>query len=171
MIDGENSLQTLAEVSVALAGFASLLVVLRRGSPTSVSEGEGADLFVVVGGNLLVLLFSLLPLSLHHLGVSDPSTWRISSVLLAVALLFGYVVVLRRRAQLLRTDIQPSFPRVSRIAVQTPLIVVALLVLNATGLFGGPDLGQYLLCLILFLALSSLPLVFVVIELAGNSRK
>ena len=60
MIEGENSLQTLAEVSVALAGFASLLVVLRRGSPTSVSEGEGADLFVVVGGNLLVLLFSLL---------------------------------------------------------------------------------------------------------------
>ena len=38
-----GSLQTLAEVSVALAGFASLLVVLRRGSVGSVSQGEGAD--------------------------------------------------------------------------------------------------------------------------------
>jgi hypothetical protein len=161
MIEGENSLQTLSEVSVALAGFASLLVVLRRRSPNSVSEGEGADLFVVVGGNLLVLLFSLLPPSLHHLGVSDPSTWRISSVLLGVSLLLGYLVVLRRRARLLRSGIRPSFPRVSQIAVQTPLIVVALL---------GPDVGKYLLCLILLLALSALPLVFVVIELGGDSR-
>jgi hypothetical protein len=170
MIEGENSLQTLSEVSVALAGFASLLVVLRRRSPNSVSEGEGADLFVVVGGNLLVLLFSLLPPSLHHLGVSDPSTWRISSVLLGVSLLLGYLVVLRRRARLLRSGIRPSFPRVSQIAVQTPLIVVALLVLNTTGLLGGPDVGKYLLCLILLLALSALPLVFVVIELGGDSR-
>ena len=117
MIEAEGSLQTFAEVSVALAGFASLLVVLRRG-PASVSEGEGADLFVVVGGNLVVLLFSLLPLPLHHFGVSDVSVWKISSALLALALLLGYVAVLRRSAELERSGIQPSFPRTSRISMQ-----------------------------------------------------
>jgi hypothetical protein len=171
MIEAEGSLQTLAEVSVALAGFASLLVVLRRGSAASVSEGEGADLFVVVGGNLLVLVFSLLPLPLHHLGASDASTWRISSALLAAALLLGYVAILQRRAALLRAGIQPSFPRLSRISVQTPLIVVALLIFNSTGLFGGPGAGAYLLALLLLLSLSALPLVFVVIELAASPRK
>ena len=56
MMETEGSLQTLAEVSVALAGFSSLLVVLRRGPAGALSEGEGTDLFVVVGGNLLVLM-------------------------------------------------------------------------------------------------------------------
>lgn len=170
MFDAEGSLQTLAEVSVALAGFASLLVVLRRGSATAVSGGEGADLFVVVGGNLLVLVFSLLPLPLHLLGTPEPSTWRIASGLLAPALFLGYVAVIRRRAELLGAGIKPSFPRVSRVSVQTPLIVVAFLALNAAGLFGDRGAGAYLLALLLLLSLSALPLVFLVVELAAARR-
>ena len=155
---------------MALAGFASLLVVLRRGPAASVSEGEGADLFVVVGGNLLVLLFSLLPLPLHHFGVSDVSIWKISGALLALALLLGYVAVLRRSAELERAGIQPSFPRTSRISMQIPLIVVALLVANSTALFGSPGAGAFLLALFLLLSLSAIPLVLLVIEL-GYPRK
>lgn len=170
MSEAEGSLQTLAEVSVALAGFASLLVVLRRGSAAAVSGGEGADLFVVVGGNLLVLLFSLLPLPLHLLGTSVAGTWRISSALLGVALLLGYLSLLRRRAALLRAGVQPSFPRISRVSVHSPVVVIGLLVGNAVGLVGGPGAGAYLLALILLLSLSALPLVFLVIELADSPK-
>ena len=76
----------------------------------------------------------------------------------------------KRRAALLRGGIQPSFPRTSRVSVQTPLIVVALLVLNAIGLPGGPSAGGYLLALLLLLSLSALPLVFLVVELGASPK-
>jgi hypothetical protein len=170
-VEGESSLQTLAEVSIALAGFASLLVVLRRGGSASLSEGEGADLFVVVGGSLMVLLFSLLPLPLGHLGLSGPLLWGISSALLSIGLALGYLAILRQRSRLLAAGVQPLFPRLSGFAVHAPLPVVALLILNATGMLLGRGPGLYILSLILVLALSALPLLFVVVELAGGSRE
>jgi hypothetical protein len=171
MMEVEGSLQTLAEVSVALAGFSSLLVVLRRGAAGALSEGEGTDLFVVVGGNLLVLVFSLLPLSLHHLGASESSTWRIASALLAVALSLGYLATARLYAGLLGGGDQPSFPRIARIAVHTPVVLVISLVIVCTGLFGDRASGAYLFVLLLLLSVSSLPLLLVVIELATSSRE
>jgi hypothetical protein len=171
MMETEGSLQTLAEVSVALAGFSSLLVVLRRGPAGALSEGEGTDLFVVVGGNLLVLMYSLLPLSLHHLGASEPFTWRIASALLAAALLAGYVAILRLYSGLLGADTQSLFPRLARVAVHTPIIVVIFLVIICMGLFGNRASGAYLLALILLLSASSLPLLFLVIGLATSSRE
>jgi hypothetical protein len=171
MMEAESSLQTLAEVSVALAGFSSLLVVLRRGPAGALSEGEGTDLFVVVGGNLLVVVYSLFPFSLHHLGVSEFSTWRIASALLAVALLLGYLAILRLYAGFRGAGSQPSFPRVSRIAVHTPIILLILLVIICTGLFGDRTSGAYLLALLLLLSVSSIPLLLLVIELATSSRE
>ena len=170
-MEAEGSLQTLAEVSVALAGFSSLLVVLRRGPAGALSEGEGTDLFVVVGGNLLVLVYSLLPLSLHYLGASESSTWRIASALLAAALLLGYVAIVRLYAGLLRSGTQGSFPRVSRMAVHTPIIVVIFLIVICTGLFGDRTAGAYLLALLLLLSVSSLPLLLAIIVLATSSRE
>jgi hypothetical protein len=166
MTQVESSLQTLAEVSVALAGFASLLVVLRRGSAAEVSQGEGADLFVVVGGNLLVLVFSLLPLALYQLGVSETSTFRFASVLLAAAVMGGYVAILRLRASLLASGVQPWFPLVSQVSVHTPLGLAALLLTISADLFGETSAGAYLLALLMLVSLASLPLLFVVIELA-----
>ena len=171
MMEAEGSLQTLAEVSVTLAGFSSLLVVLRRGPVGALSEGEGTDLFVVVGGNLLVLVYSLLPLSLHYLGASESATWRIASALLAVALLLGYLAILRLYARFLRAGTQPSFPRISRVAVHTPIILLIFLLIICMGLFGHRSSGAYLLALLLLLSVSSLPLLFVVIELATSSRE
>lgn len=169
-MEGEGPLQTLAEVSVALAGFASLLVVLRRGPVDTRSPGRGLDLFVVVGGNLLVLMACLLPMALHHLGASDALVWRGASGVLAASLLGGYVAVLRRRARLLRAGLDSLFPRTSRVAGQAPLLLVALLVADAAGAIPGAA-GAYILALVLLLALSALPLLLVVVELstAGES--
>ena len=109
-MEGESSLQTLAEVSIALAGFASLLVVLNRGRSGALSEGEGADLFVVAGGGLLALFFSLLPLPLRHFGLAPSSVRTLSSASFSAGLFLGYVAILRRRYRLLRAEVEPSFP-------------------------------------------------------------
>ena len=170
-MDGEGSLQTLAEVSIALAGFGSLLVVLRRSPSSSWSESEGVDLLVVVGGGLLVLFFALSPLSFFHLGLSDPALWSLSSSLLAFALILAYLVVLQRRRRLLRAGFQPSYPRLSRVLVQLPLVLAAILVLNATDLLIPRGVGAYLLALDLLLAASAFPLIALVIDFSAGSRR
>jgi len=90
---------------------------------------------------------------------------------LAVALFLGYLAIMRLRALLLGSGIQSTFPRVSRISVHAPLPLVALLLTVSIGLFGGAAAGAYVLALLLLVLLSSLPLLFVVIELAVSSEQ
>ena len=170
-MEGADSLQTLAEVSVALAGFSSLLVVLRRAPSTPWSPGEGSDLFIVVGGSLMVLVFALLPLPVHHFGASDATVWTVSSAALATGILLAYAAVMHRRRQLLRAGITPDHPHVARVAVQAPLALVAILALSAADLLVPRGPGPYLLVLILFLALASLPLIFLVVALGSVRAK
>jgi len=165
---GEGSLQTLAQVAIALAGFGSLLVVLRRDPTSSWSAGESGDLLVVVGGSLLVLFFSLLPLPVFYLGPSEAAVWRLSSALLAVALAITYWVVLRRRRQLHRAGLRPSFPKISRAIAQLPLVLVVVLAANAANAFGSAGAGTYLLALVLMLGASSFPLVAMVLRLGAE---
>ena len=161
---GESALETLAEVAIALAGFGSLLVVLRRAPESPWQAGEGTDLFIVVGGSLLVLFFALAPLPLFHLGLSEPGVWRLSSALLALGLVAAYVVVLRRRTRLLREGIRPTLPGLSSALAQLPLLLAALLALNAASVLPAPGAGGYLLALVLLLAGSAFPLVSMVAQ-------
>jgi len=167
---GADSLQTLAEVSVALAGFGSLLVVLRRDPNKSWAEGEALDLFVVVGGNLLVLFFSLLPLPMFYFGLSEAAVWRPSSMAFGLVLALAYWAVLERRRQLLRAGASPAFPRLSRALTQLPLVLVAILALNAAGILGG-GVGAYLLVLVLLLTASSSPLLSLVVLLGTGADR
>lgn len=114
MIEVEGSLQTLAEVSVALAGFASLL--------------------------------------------------------LAVSLLLGYLSVLRLRRSILASGVEPSFPRFSRVVVHSPVALLVFLLALTVGALGSAAAGAYVLILLLLVALSSLPLLILVIDLAAASR-
>jgi hypothetical protein len=165
---GDDSLQTLAEVSIALAGFGSLLVVLRRDPSRSWSAAEGVDLLIVVGGSLLVLFFSLLPLPVFHLGSSEPAVWRLASALLGLALVLAWWALMQRRWRLLRAGLEPSFPNLSRALVQLPLVLAAVLALNAADVLGSGRAGAYLLALVLLLGASAFPLVALVIRLGDD---
>ena len=169
MAEVEGSLQTLAEISVALAGFASLLVVLQRRTEP-LEQGGGTDLFVVVGGNLTVLVFALLPLPLVQMGMAEATTWRVTGAVLAIVTLLGYFAILQLRAALLSSGVEPYFPRVSRVSVHAPLPLFAFLIAIAGGVFGAASAGAYVLALLLLVLLSSLPLLFVVIDLAVTRR-
>lgn len=166
-MEAAGALETLAEVSVALAGFSSILVALRRG-PAEPSRGAGSDLFMVVGGSLLVTLFSLLPLALHHLGLGPQALWRFQSILLAVVLAISWLIILRLRANLLGAGLRPSFPTFSAIAVHSPLLLVIFLLLSAFDLLVP---GAYLLALIALLMMSALPLVLSVLTLTAGFQK
>ncbi len=74
----EDWLMTMAEVSIALAGFSSLAAVLRDQSPTE-SKINRTRLLTIVETSLSVLVFCIVPAVLHGLGVSEPAAFRFSA--------------------------------------------------------------------------------------------
>lgn len=79
MIEEANTLETVAEISVAIAGFAALAGVL---GDDPVSKGRGyARLRVVVSSGLLQVVVAMLPVVGQHLQISEASLWRICAVI------------------------------------------------------------------------------------------
>lgn len=80
MSDHAELLLTMAEVSVAFAGFASITVIFRG---RSAGEWAFADVLrygAMLRASLFACLFSLFPLVLFHAGVSESWTWSITSI-------------------------------------------------------------------------------------------
>jgi hypothetical protein len=84
VLEPEQALQTIAEVGVALAGFASLVAVFRR-------RGEAwppralAGLRFMIELSLCAVLFAILPFCLVALGLGQAGTWAVACISLATA--------------------------------------------------------------------------------------
>ena len=71
-------LQTIAEISIGLAGFSGLVVALRKGSgpPDEIQRYRLRILFSLSFG---AMFLSLLPDTLVNFGVPDEGVWIVSS--------------------------------------------------------------------------------------------
>jgi hypothetical protein len=81
-VEGEAILQTTAEVSVALAGFTGVVAAFGQRGRNWTSL-DTMRFQIMLGSSLAALLFSILPLAVHYIGVGLAATWAISSALLA----------------------------------------------------------------------------------------
>jgi hypothetical protein len=95
-MDSEGPLLTIAEISVALTGFASIVVAIRGTNASGWSPQDRFGLANVFAASLAALVGSLLPFPLHHLALSDPVVWSISNGLFAV-MLVAYLMFLAIR--------------------------------------------------------------------------
>ncbi len=77
-------LQTLAEISIAFAGFASIVVAFRRRDAGSWTQPDALRYQMMLSSSLASLFFSILPIAIHYCGFSDQVVWRASSALLAL---------------------------------------------------------------------------------------
>ena len=84
-MDHDGILLTYLEVGVAFAGFAALITVIRHEGSAEVELHLARRLRGMVEMALMVALFSTIALSIRSFGVSDETTWRVCSGLLAVA--------------------------------------------------------------------------------------
>ena len=78
-MEAEGPLLTIAEVSVALAGFASIVVAIRGANPSGWARQDRFGLANVFAASLAALLGSLSPFPLRHLGLADDTVWSISN--------------------------------------------------------------------------------------------
>lgn len=84
----QESLTTIAEIAVALAGFSGLVVVLRKnnGPLNAIEKYRMAVLLATAFG---AMFLALLPATLRQLGFSGDVLWRMSSgILTAFSLIF-----------------------------------------------------------------------------------
>jgi hypothetical protein len=75
-MQGSDALVVIAEISLGLAGFSGIVLVLARRAP---SPWDSWRTLSLLGASFGALLLSLIPFGLHFSGVPAPALWRLSS--------------------------------------------------------------------------------------------
>jgi hypothetical protein len=166
---GEGTLQTIAEVSITLAGFSALIAVFRQrvGSawrPEGLVAVRGLIEFSLVPG-----LFALLPFPLFYSGLAESAVWRLCSSLLGTAYVTLMVLNEVRMRGLTRSGARRPRPRYFRGMRTIGLVGVLLLAANTATLpFGG--LSLYLGGLLLVLVVAALQLISILAVVRADQR-
>jgi hypothetical protein len=161
---GSGAFETLAQFAIAQAGFASVVVVLRR-KEDQFHPADGFRVFNALVPSIVAGFLALFPIGLHLIGVDEGRTW------LAASLLFASVTVFLCLQILLRMKRLPPEARViisNRVAIANSvtlgLAIVACLVNSTTTLLGPPHGGFYffgVLALLVMGAVAFVRLVFI----------
>jgi hypothetical protein len=135
-----NVLTVVAEIAIALAGFAGIVGAFRQRGLEAFEPHEALRLHYMLLVACETLDAALLPFVPHDLATSPTRTWALSSAVLAVGLL-GHLLLLCRRTL-------PHRPQLSRVWFGVCLVgsVLAglLVAANALGGLGDPGPGPYL---------------------------
>jgi hypothetical protein len=149
-LEARDSLLTLAEFSIALAGFTGVVVVFgnRAGGWLPIDRYRMAIiLWLSIGPAFL----SLLPIGFEMLGLQGPVLWRVCSLLLA-GYLVGATVAIQlefRRLDIESRSLQSNVMFAINRAVLTVVIVGQFL--NAAGIWLTPGPGALFLGLVFVL--------------------
>jgi hypothetical protein len=137
-----DALTTLAEVSVAFAGFSGIVTAFRRRSPGEWSDLDRFRFRFMIEFSLATLALSMLPLFLAELGLSESRAWTVASLVLGG----GALSYLARSAWQLRRLLaagEPVSHTLAAVSVAIGIAVAASAFANAAGLFSHPS-GVYL---------------------------
>jgi hypothetical protein len=167
LIAGENVLHTLAEVSIAFAGFSGIVGVFGGGS--NLSEGERTfRVRMMIVGSLSAFFGSLLPIALGQFEAMGPFVWVICCPLFATFVVLMSLDVYRRTAALASHGnySRPWF----RPVIYAGSSLAALSLIGATfGLLPGHSI--YILAIIWQLALASLQFLLLVLQTKPRSER
>jgi hypothetical protein len=127
-VQGEGPLLTIAEVSVALAGFSSVVIALRGVQPHAWSAQDRVGLGNVLAVSVGTLVGSLVPFPLAYLGASEALVWGVSTAAVGLFILGGvgtlaFAAVARR--------VRPRTPRVFWTMVPSGFVVAPMLLLSS----------------------------------------
>jgi len=170
-MDAADQLLTIAEISVALAGFAGIIATFQFGRQTHVSRGYALSLSLVIIISMAAIVCSVLPLALINFGFEGPSIWSISSFVGGLFWLTGSIFTFRNMS-------------VRNFSLANRMLFVALLTLavvssianflNAFGIVFDQEYGPYFAAFLFgfFLVLFNFSRILLIPVWAGvNQRK
>ena len=91
-----DQLIAIAQIAVALAGFAGVVATFHLRGPESITRPSFVRLRIMIELSLCVCIFSLLPMAIYNFGASDASVWNIANALLSLFSLFYLAIVVSR---------------------------------------------------------------------------
>jgi len=152
-VDYSGTLLTIAELGVALAGFASLVSVIGRRGDDKSRTIDSFRLRSMLEIALRTVALALVPLPFLQFASSDPTLWRLSSVLALVST----AVVFRNSIRRARS-VEGIFGERTLIVSIAALSLIGVLshLANALGLGGSNAFSLYLGGLLLSLGISGL---------------
>jgi hypothetical protein len=125
-VESFESLDTIAEVAVTLAGFAGLIAALAGASHQGLPPRQRIAFWLVLGTSLATLILSFLPRVLFNFGLSEPTCWRICCGVLALVNFAALGLLIRVHRSLLAQGIPTQFSTFY-VVLPTPFGVFALL--------------------------------------------
>ncbi|MEN8162142.1 MAG: hypothetical protein ABFS41_18880 [Myxococcota bacterium] len=157
----ENLLIGIAEVAIALTGFAGVVVVLGRRASGPWPETDQFQLRSLIENGLIAVLAAFLPFAARQLSDRPEVIWGLSSAAFGtIGALHAFVVQGHRAARLraaLRAEWSGTFRHVWLWAVVPASILVhTALLLNAAGVLFPRTFGPYLVGLLWYLIVGSL---------------
>lgn len=142
------------EVSIALAGFAGIVVAFQYRNGSRVKRGEVLGLSLLVNNGLVCAGFAALPLALFGFGLADETVWQISSSLMLVNYVAFFYLVAR---QLTKVRLGNKRLKLFYISLYVPAIVIFLMnIMNILGIVFHQEFGPYFLALLQPLVLAGL---------------
>jgi hypothetical protein len=139
-MDTWEFLVTIANLSLALIAFITIVVALRQMTGGGLSEFQllVVKMFSVCGFS--AMFFSLLPILLNYFGVPETWLWRFSNASLAAAIVTIHTWYFRRRKQ-----IAPGrkFNLTNQINRAIMVIAVILLLVGTAGIFLATSIAPY----------------------------
>ena len=165
-MDPVGSLIGLAEVSLALAGFAAIVLVL--GTRDNPLDAEGLSIVRVMVSNAVGCAFGcVVGVAILAFEFSAPFVWVLLSGLALAAIVAGSTL---NFLLFLRHQEGPGSLRSSRSVIWWSFVVVAcgIQLVNALGLFAPPSFGPYFLGLVILLSQAGVQFVYMVYVLLGR---
>jgi len=152
IVDHGDLLLTLAEISVAFAGFSGVVAVFGRRDPSSWSFADRFRFFSLVESSLSLLLLCILPFGLFSFHITDESVWRgMSALIVSYFVLSDIFRIARLRAA-------PSSERAELASIATRVFaaghVLVLIFSIYNAVFVG-EFGPFLAALIFILTRSA----------------
>lgn len=127
-MDPNDTLLTIAEISVALAGFSAVVVGLRQTREGRWTRQDSFGVVHILASSGLAMVFSLLPLGLAAAGLSPSAAWTFTSFGLGLVVLvasLGWGLAARRTA--------PRYPVLFWGFVASGVALGVALILGASG--------------------------------------
>jgi hypothetical protein len=169
IMTGEGTLQTIAEVSITLAGFSALIAVFRQGGKAWRPEGLMA-IRGLIEFSLIPAFFALLPFPLFYSGLSEAQVWRLCSFLFGTTYVLALGVNWFRVRVLTRSGARRPQPRYARGMWAVGIIGALSVGSNALVLpFGG--LSLYIAGLLLVLVVAGLQLISILAVVSVNQGR
>ncbi len=151
IVDHRDILLTLAEVSVAFAGFSGVVAVFGRRDPSSWSFSDRYRFILLVETSLSLLLLCILPFGLFSVHITDESVWRAMSALAVSYIVLSIIFSIRRRRAAPSSESAELTSIFAQVFMAGYVLILILSVYNTVYV---AEFGPFLVALILLLARS-----------------